>query len=487
MRLRKQAAALALACAAAAGGAAWGQDGPADKELPPEEKPREVEVSVELPEARRFEHAPDDLTNETADAADAPDVPDAPDASGVPDAPRPPARRAQAGRPAPQRNVNNDQRVVELYRAHFGGQLTKAPYLGVSTSPVPGALRQHLGLPEGVGLVVDFVEGGSPAEAAGLKQYDILTRFDDQVLVNAQQLAVLVRSRKAGEGVQIKLIRGGKEQTQTAKLVEKDVKPLGDIQYWNVPENGSIEFGDMTDLQPRAVPARRRRGEDTMVWRDNEMTLTLSRSADAAHRRLVAVDKSGRVLFEGELDDKERTGLPPRVAAKLKEMESKVPQAKQEKGQPRGMRVGGSLQFAPAEGVNVDASFDFDTDDQPGDERKAFDLRIEPAPDGPIGKNDVLNIDIRDVHGPGVKTIKLARVRDGRVDLPYVGPVDAEGLTEGQLEKKIVTKYFEAKITPNPKLYVRVRKVRSADHSPADHPPEEHPPEEHPPEEPARP
>jgi hypothetical protein len=175
------------------------------------------------------------------------------------------------------------------------------------------------------------------------------------------------------------------------------------------------------------------------------------------------------VLFEGELNEKERTGLPPRVSAKLKEMESKVPQEKQGKGEPGGMRVGGSLQFVPTEGLNVDASFDFDTDGQPADEHQEFDLRIEPAPEGPIGKNDVLNIDIRDVHGPGVKTIKLARVRDGRVDLPYVGPVDAEGLTEGQLEKKIVTKYFEAKIAPNPKLNVRVRRVRSVE-QPAEEP-----------------
>ena len=50
MRLRKQVAALAIACATAAGGAAWGQDGPAEKERLPDEKPREVEVTVEVPE-----------------------------------------------------------------------------------------------------------------------------------------------------------------------------------------------------------------------------------------------------------------------------------------------------------------------------------------------------------------------------------------------------------------------------------------------------
>ena len=45
--------------------------------------------------------------------------------------------------------------------------------------PVTGALREQLNLPKGFGLVVDFVAKDSPAEAAGLKVHDVLTRLDD--------------------------------------------------------------------------------------------------------------------------------------------------------------------------------------------------------------------------------------------------------------------------------------------------------------------
>src|SRR5258708_1330287 len=79
------------------------------------------------------------------------------------------------------------------------GKTEKAAFLGVSGSPVMPALREQLKLPKGVGLIVEHVEPKSPAEAAGIKQYDVLHKIGDQLLVNAHQLAVLVRMHKPGE------------------------------------------------------------------------------------------------------------------------------------------------------------------------------------------------------------------------------------------------------------------------------------------------
>jgi hypothetical protein len=58
-------------------------------------------------------------------------------------------------------------------------RMEKAAFLGVATSPAPDTLRAQLDLPRGVGLVVDFVEKDSPAEAAGLKVHDVLEKLDD--------------------------------------------------------------------------------------------------------------------------------------------------------------------------------------------------------------------------------------------------------------------------------------------------------------------
>ncbi|HZK80655.1 MAG TPA: polysaccharide biosynthesis/export family protein, partial [Humisphaera sp.] len=60
---------------------------------------------------------------------------------------------------------------------------------------------------------------------------------------------------------------------------------------------------------------------------------------------------------------------------------------------------------------------------------------VSSSNDYTIGRNDLLNIAISDLMGPGQETIKTARVSEsGNVSLPYLGVVHAAGLTEFELE-----------------------------------------------------
>lgn len=93
--------------------------------------------------------------------------------------------------------------------------------LGTTFAPVPDAVREQLDLPEGVGLLVDSVEPGSPAAAAGLKRFDIFTRFNDQIVCNADQLATLIKLRKPGP-VTLTILRGGKERKLQVTLPQTD-------------------------------------------------------------------------------------------------------------------------------------------------------------------------------------------------------------------------------------------------------------------------
>lgn len=99
-------------------------------------------------------------------------------------------------------------------------------YLGVLTGPVSPELRAQFGLMEGFGLQVVEVMPDSPASQAGLKEYDLLINFDDQKLVNADQLQALVRSRKRGETVSLSLISGGQPKQLSLKIGERIIQVM---------------------------------------------------------------------------------------------------------------------------------------------------------------------------------------------------------------------------------------------------------------------
>ena len=94
-------------------------------------------------------------------------------------------------------------------------------YFGVHVTPIAPALTAQLGLDDDIGLVIDFVENGGPADKAGLRQYDVLLKLDDQILIGNKQFSALVKNRKAGDRVEIDYIRFGKKASLTVELGER--------------------------------------------------------------------------------------------------------------------------------------------------------------------------------------------------------------------------------------------------------------------------
>lgn len=124
------------------------------------------------------------------------------------------------------------------FHGHGSGKTQRVTYLGVSTSPVPDVLRKHLRLPPRAGLLVEGIESGSPAEAAGIEQYDVLEKLDQQLLINTEQLSALVRSLPAGKDVSITLIHKNQPKTVTATMAEHEVTveaPTGQVGVLRTP------------------------------------------------------------------------------------------------------------------------------------------------------------------------------------------------------------------------------------------------------------
>jgi hypothetical protein len=91
-------------------------------------------------------------------------------------------------------------------------------WLGVATEHVSDEVRAQLPVANGVGLLVFEVLADSPAAKAGLQRNDVLTKLDDQILTNPEQLRILIGMKKDGDAVRITYLRKGQEAAAEVKL-----------------------------------------------------------------------------------------------------------------------------------------------------------------------------------------------------------------------------------------------------------------------------
>lgn len=123
--------------------------------------------------------------------------------------------------PAPPEEVKKPNPPAERGRPSHSPEEKLTAYLGVLTGPVSRELRAQFGLAEGFGLQVAEVMPESPAKEAGLKEHDVLVTFEDQKLVNMEQLQALVRSKKKDDQVAITVITGGQQKQISIKIGER--------------------------------------------------------------------------------------------------------------------------------------------------------------------------------------------------------------------------------------------------------------------------
>ena len=122
-----------------------------------------------------------------------------------PEAPAPAPRKAEPKRVEPKKAEPRAPR----------------PWLGIQPEDLPDELRAQLELPEGEGLLVTDVLAGSPAEKAGLKKNDILTKIDGKAVKGEDSLAKFMSSAKAGQEATLTVLRKSKEQTIKVTIGEK--------------------------------------------------------------------------------------------------------------------------------------------------------------------------------------------------------------------------------------------------------------------------
>lgn len=117
--------------------------------------------------------------------------------------------------------VNELKKSLESYRKN--GKILR-PYIGVRYQTITSAVAKNLDLPVENGALISgsdnnpAIIANSPAEKAGLKNNDIITRVDKSELTESNPLARVIRQYNPGDTVTLTILRDKKEQTITLTL-----------------------------------------------------------------------------------------------------------------------------------------------------------------------------------------------------------------------------------------------------------------------------
>jgi S1-C subfamily serine protease len=97
--------------------------------------------------------------------------------------------------------------------------------IGVAPAPVARRLRAAVGLPERDGVLVRSVADGSPAQRAGIARGDLIVAIGDDDVTDPAGLEAALATRRPGDEVTVRLVRGSDELTVTVAF---DPEPAPD-------------------------------------------------------------------------------------------------------------------------------------------------------------------------------------------------------------------------------------------------------------------
>jgi hypothetical protein len=208
--------------------------------------------------------------------------------------------------------VTVDRKPLALVPPEPPGTRKKAaeePWLGVSkfSKPSMAAYAQLPKVPRGTGFMVERVSEGGPAELAGVAQYDVLWKLDDQLLVNQAQFMALLEMRAVGEVVRLTFSRGGENHEVEATLVARPESEKG------------RERADNLVFMPRipGLPYQEVNTQyQTAVLREGKEVVRIQRVAN--RYKWVVFDDFGLEMTSGELASGKDDDFPPEVKGRLK-------------------------------------------------------------------------------------------------------------------------------------------------------------------------
>ena len=95
--------------------------------------------------------------------------------------------------------------------------------MGINPIDIEPEVARQFNLSVRQGIIVVEVGPGTPAERAGIRQGDVITRIDDVVIVNSGDLRRLLRARRGGDTVLVQGIHLASGSAYTARVTLAEV------------------------------------------------------------------------------------------------------------------------------------------------------------------------------------------------------------------------------------------------------------------------
>jgi serine protease Do len=121
--------------------------------------------------------------------------------------------------------INGARGILPQLRAR--GSVLRG-FMGVTPKDVDSDLQRTLNLGVAHGALVQDVTGGSPADRAGLRVYDVIVGLDDQAVSTDDQLIREIAARAPGTAARVRFFRNGHEQIVTLKLEKRPARAPDD-------------------------------------------------------------------------------------------------------------------------------------------------------------------------------------------------------------------------------------------------------------------
>ena len=156
----------------------------------------------------------------------------------------------------------NTDRVFSMSPGIVVSSADEGGWLGVEIGEVTAEKAKDLKLPAVRGVVVDDVEPDSPAAKAGIKEKDVITQYDGQLVEGTVQFRRLIRETPPGRSVTLEISRGGLTQNISVVLGDRsDVsvrKMKGKMRNFGGAYSFSMpnveEFPDMPEVMDMRTP-----------------------------------------------------------------------------------------------------------------------------------------------------------------------------------------------------------------------------------------